>query len=93
MATRQNDYGTTVEISDTAPASSLKAVTPHASSNLPDGRCRALWVGGAGDVAIIAENDTVAVTITAVPAGTLLPVRAKAVRVSGTTATNIVALY
>ncbi len=76
-----------------APASSLKVVTPHASNTLPDGVCRALWVGTAGDVAVIAEDDTVAITLTAVPAGSVLPVRAKAVRVAGTTAGNIVALY
>ncbi|PLP58516.1 hypothetical protein CYK37_15135 [Mesorhizobium loti] len=76
-----------------APASSLRAVTPHATDTLPNGVCRALWVGAAGDVAVIAEDDSAAVTLTAVPAGSVLPVRAKAVRAAGTTATNIVALY
>ncbi|WP_379063896.1 hypothetical protein ACHMW4_19160 [Mesorhizobium sp. UC22_110] len=76
-----------------APASSLKAVTPHATDTLPNGVCRALWIGAAGDVAMIAEDDTLAVTLTAVPAGSVLPVRAKAVRAAGTTASNIVALY
>jgi hypothetical protein len=75
------------------PASRLRAVAPHAANNLPDGVCDALWVGGAGDIAIIAEDDVAAVTLFAVAAGTIVPVRAKAVRVAGTTATNIVALY
>ncbi len=79
--------------SPSIPATSLKVVAPHATNNLPDGVARALWIGGAGDVAIIAQNDTAAVTISGVAAGTVVPVRAKAVRVTGTTATLIVALY
>jgi hypothetical protein len=77
----------------TEPAASLRSVTPHASNSLPDGVCRALWVGGAGDVSVIAENDTTAVLIAGLVAGSLLPVRVKAVRAVGTTAANIVALY
>jgi hypothetical protein len=76
-----------------ASASSLKAVTPHASNDLPDGVCRALWVGGAGNVQLIAEDDTVAQVLAGVPAGTLIPVRTKAVRAASTTATSIIALY
>lgn len=78
---------------DARGAGSLKAVTP-ANSDLPSGVTRALWIGGTGDVAIVAENDgTTAVTIVGVPAGTLLPVRAKRVNSTNTTATAIVALY
>lgn len=76
-----------------APASSSKAVTPHASNDLPDGVCRSLWVGGAGDVAVIADRDSVAVVFKGCAAGSIIPVYAKAVRVTGTTATDIVALY
>jgi hypothetical protein len=71
----------------------LRAVTPHASAALPDGNCRALYVGGAGDVAVVAVEDTAPVILKNVPAGALLPIRAKAVRVTGTTATDIVAIY
>ena len=81
-----------VSSADTSPANSAKAVTPSADSNLPDGICRALWVGGAGSVVLIAANDTDAVTIAGVEAGTILPIRTKAVR-NTSTATNIVALY
>jgi hypothetical protein len=79
--------------SSNASAGSLKAVTPHASNNLPDGVARSLWVGGAGNVEVIAEDDSAAVVIAGVAAGTLLPIRAKAVRAASTTATSIVALY
>ena len=61
--------------------------------DLPGGVCDALWVGGAGNIAIIAEDDTSAVTISSVAAGTRLDIRAKRVMVTNTTATLIVAWY
>jgi hypothetical protein len=51
---------------------------------------QALWVGGTGDVTVALPSGNV--TLKAVPAGTLVPVRAPRVMVTGTTATNIVAL-
>jgi hypothetical protein len=71
------------------PAFKLTAVTPSDSTVLTG--VRALWVGGAGNVSVIACNDTTAVTLT-VPAGTLLPIFAVKV-MAATTATNIVAFY
>lgn len=65
------------------------AVTPHDSNAISE--TRALYVGGAGDVAV--ENDQgAAVTFTSVPAGTVLPIRTRKVRATDTTATDIVAL-
>lgn len=75
----------------TSPASQLVAVTKSDSTEL--GLVRGIWVGGAGDVAIIASEDSAAVTIVGVPAGTLLPIRARRVMSTNTTATSIVALY
>lgn len=74
-------------------ASRLVAVTASNTVNLPDGVCRALWVGGAGNVAVVAEGNTSAVTIVGVPAGTILPIRTRRVNSTNTTATEIVALY
>jgi hypothetical protein len=54
---------------------------------------RALWVGGAGNVAVIFTKGSAAVTLTGVPAGTLLPVQVTKVMSTNTTATDIVALY
>lgn len=67
-----------------------EAVTPSDSVDL--GRTsRALWVGGAGAVSLITSGgDTI--TLTGVPAGTLLWVRATRVRSTGTTATSMTAL-
>jgi len=71
------------------PAYKLTAVTPSDATTLVG--VRALWIGGAGSVSVIACNDTTAVSLT-VPAGTLLPIFAKKV-MAATTATNIVAFY
>ena len=73
------------------PAQSLKAVTPNDSADLPDGVCRALYVGGFGDLALIAENDSSEVTLVGVSGW--ISVRARRVMATNTTATNIVAVY
>lgn len=66
------------------------AVTPNDSTIV---NARALYIGGAGNVAIKARDTDVAVTFIAVPVGTILPVAAAIVMATNTTATNIVALY
>lgn len=53
---------------------------------------RALYVGGAGDVAVIMQDGTT-LAFAAVPAGTLLPIRVTRVMSTGTTATSIIALF
>ena len=77
--------------SHSGPAGALGAVTPNDGTDLP-AVAKALWIGGAGNVSIIAENDTAPVTLNSVAAGTMITVRVKRVRATGTTATNIVAL-
>lgn len=52
---------------------------------------KAIFAGGEGTLVITAADDSVAVTLT-VPAGTLLPIRAKRIGASST-ATGIVGLY
>ncbi len=75
----------------TAPATRSVAVTPNDSTDLAN-ISRALWVGGAGNVAVMLADDTVAVTFVGVAAGSLLPVRVKRVMATNTTATNLVAI-
>lgn len=53
---------------------------------------RALYVGGAGDVAVRMLDQTT-VTFVGVPAAGLLPIRVDKVLSTGTTATSIVGLY
>lgn len=67
------------------------AVTPSDTTLV---NCRALWVGGLGNVAVSASIDATPVTLTAVPAGTLIPIALDGGRVmaANTTATLIIAL-
>lgn len=67
------------------------AVTPADGSDIAN-VSRAIWVGGAGNLAVILAGDTSAVTFTGVPAGTMLPLRVKRVMSTNTTATSIVAI-
>lgn len=72
------------------PARRASAVTPSDSTVL---NARAVYVGGAGDLVVeLPGNDGAAVTFVAVPAGSLLPIRAVRIR-AATTATSVVALY
>ncbi len=73
------------------PASRLRAVTPSDTVSLPFAS-KAIYVGGAGNIAIRAVNDAAPVVLSGVPAGTVLRVRAAYVMATNTTATNIVAL-
>lgn len=73
------------------PGDRLQAVTKSDSTDLTG--ARAVYVGGAGDVALMAIGDSAAVTFTAVPAGSIIPVRITRVMSTNTTATSIVAIY
>jgi len=72
------------------PAVRCFAVTPHDANDLAE-MVRGLYVGGGGAVSIVdAEGGTT--VFSGVPSGTVLPVRARRVRVTDTTATLIVGL-
>lgn len=77
----------------TAQARRLAAVTPADGSDLAGGIAKALYVGAAGNVALQAAEDSSAVTLVGVAAGTILPIRVKRVMSTNTTASSIVALY
>jgi len=55
--------------------------------------CRGIYVGGDGDVVVLMAGDGASQTFATVPIGTILPVIATAVVKTGTTATNMVALF
>lgn len=75
----------------TAPYLSGQSVTPHDTNEL-NAICRGIYVGGAGNVTIVTPSgDTL--TFTAVPVGTILPVYARIIKATGTTATNLLALW
>lgn len=64
-----------------APSDTVNFTTP----------ARSLYIGGAGNVVVVAPDASV-VTFVGVPVGTILPVQATRVNLTGTTATNIVGL-
>ena len=81
--------GTSAGIS--APGLSFAAVTPSDTVDLPV-TARGLFVGTAGNVAVIGAGDSLPVTFKNVANGTVLPLCVKRVLATGTTATDIVAL-
>ena len=84
---RFSDYADNV----TAPAMRAAGVAPSDSAVLAD-IPKALYIGTAGHLSVILVGDSVAVTFRNVAAGTILPVRAQKVMLTGTTAADIVAL-
>jgi hypothetical protein len=78
--------------STVSPAVNGAAITPNDSTPLTQ-PTRMIYVGGAGDLTVILVGDTAAITFKAVPVGTVLNVRASTVKATGTTATNLVALW
>ena len=73
-----------------SPANHAETVTPSDSVDLTT-VARALYVGAAGDVAVLMNDDSTA-TFVGVAAGSILPIRVKRVNSTSTTATSIVAL-
>lgn len=73
------------------PAYRAASVTPHDANSVADFMVTALYVGTGGDVAITTSGSD-EVTFTSVPSGSILPVEAKIVKATGTTASNIIAL-
>lgn len=73
------------------PAGYADAVTPSDTVNLAQD-ARALYVGVGGNITVFLIDNT-AVLFANVPAGFILPVRARRVNATGTTASSIVAMY
>lgn len=74
------------------PATRGFAITPSDTSALP-AITRQIWVGGAGNIALVLNGDTTSLVMTAVPAGTMLDISAKQINATQTTATNLVGFY
>lgn len=68
------------------------AVIPSDTVALAKGSADSFYIGGAGDVVLKGEDGDAA-TFVGVPAGSILPCGGKIVMATGTTATDIVAIY
>jgi hypothetical protein len=68
------------------------AVTPNDATALVNGPTKGLYVGGAGNVAVTTAEGN-AVTFNALQVGVVHNLSVTHVKLTGTTATNILALY
>ena len=75
----------------TVAAGHAAAVAPDDNTDLAR-TSRGIYIGGAGNLAVILDHETSAVTFIAVAVGSVLPIRVRRVLATGTTATNLVAL-
>jgi hypothetical protein len=86
MASAQDTYKTSQGAAEQA-----VAVTPSDANDLAI-TSRAIYVGGAGDLTVVMCGDGSTVTFSAVPVGSVLPIRVTRVKATGTTATLILSL-
>ena len=73
------------------PARRILGIVPSDESDLPEGLARGLFVGGAGTVRMVDDSGNVTDILSA--AHQYHPLRARRIMATGTTATDIVALY
>lgn len=73
-----------------APAYDGFVITPSNSNNLAT-MARGIYIGGAGDIALVTPGNT-ALTFVGLTAGSILPVMAIKVAATSTTATSLIGL-
>jgi hypothetical protein len=83
-------YPALAQNNSSSPSRKFATVTPHDTNELAT-ISKALWVGTTGDITVIGADDDTAVVFKGVSG--LLPVRVRIVKLTGTTATDIVALF
>lgn len=83
--------GGSVELSWSDPGFHAASITPNDNADLAT-QCRAIYVGAVGNVAVIMAGGE-SVTFNSVPAGTILPIVCNRVMSTGTTATQLVAIW
>lgn len=75
-----------------SPARDAVAITPSDTVAIAAGVTRAIYVGTGGDITALMASGNVAL-FTAVPQGSILPVRVSRVNATATTASGLVAMY
>lgn len=74
-----------------SPARNCVAIVPNDATDLPV-VTKAIYVGTGGNIVVRTIEGAADVTFANVPTGTVLPIRARAIRATGTTASQIVGL-
>jgi hypothetical protein len=74
------------------PVMNAAAITPNDGTDLAQ-FTRFVYVGGTGDITVNMAGTGASIVFKAVPVGTVLPIRVARVLATGTTATNLVALW
>ena len=80
------------EVGLNSPYDNVAPVTPDDATDLAT-TTRGFYVGGAGDVVVDMARDGTSITLAGATAGSTYAFRVKRVRSTGTTATNIEALW
>ena len=75
------------------PARSSYPVTPNDSAEIGAIEPKGIWVGGAGTIVGQLVGDEADRTFVGIGAGSMLPLRFRLIKATGTTATNIIAVY
>jgi hypothetical protein len=83
---------TTISIASTPNSFEYAAAITTSDTVSLTGITRAVYVGGAGNITAIMSNGD-AVLFTAVPVGTMLPIRCTRINATATTATLLIAMY
>jgi hypothetical protein len=83
---------TTISIASTPNSFEYAAAITTSDTVSLTGVTRAVYVGGAGNITAVMFNGDV-VLFTAVPVGTMLPIRCTRINATATTATALVAMY
>jgi hypothetical protein len=88
MATATNEFAT--HASFDAPFTRASVITPHDTNEIAY-VTRGVYVGGAGTLTVVMQDGSTCL-FSGIPAGTVLPIRVKIIKSTGTTATLIVAM-
>lgn len=83
---------TTISIASTPNSFEYAAAITTSDTVSLTGITRAVYVGGAGNITAIMSNGD-AVLFSAVPVGTVLPIRCTRINATATTATLLIAMY
>ena len=75
----------------TVSAVGAAAITTSDSATIPT--TRGIYIGGSGDIKVDMADSGTGITFVGISAGVLLPLQVTRVYATGTTATNLVAVY